>query len=484
MIIGAIDVGGGHPFPMPTTGQTIGNALIEGSRTIVWPRGRIVEKQDVTFWVRAWNGLGGNSDGYLAVRAMLAQLEELAGSPDLQPVYIQWAATAQSGQYNATTPHDGWYAVDNLQPDYSKFVVSGQVQVKMSASRAGAAAPSSLAAWYSGAALSSTYSATQSIVVAFPVGSTAPATSGSRAGGEGSIPIATLASAGPNPAPFVRPATIAGLYTGQVHVYDTINTGSNPVPTSGGTFVNSSWVEVFGTGHDFQGDCVITNGLLLLLYAVGSAPSPSVYFWNTSLGTPSWQLIGTIQYQDNAGNAGTVRAIDLDRVGLEEVRIRTRLSTSAGNWAMLKQKLQRGTYHAYCEFWPLSQANTSQLGLAWNAASAYATGFTESTSSTTFPSNLATTTTSGYAGAQASATASPIFGWLYQNIPTTAQGRLSSTSVFGLGDTSGPAQGSYQLYGFFAIPTTGAPSVATDRTTLAPIYSQYLFDRTVTWARG
>lgn len=59
MILNDIDLGGGHPFPAPHAGQTIGSALIEGSRTIVWPRGGTIEKQDVTFWARAWNGLGG-----------------------------------------------------------------------------------------------------------------------------------------------------------------------------------------------------------------------------------------------------------------------------------------------------------------------------------------------------------------------------------------------------------------------------------------
>jgi len=112
VIANDLDFGGAHPFPAPQLGQTIGSALIEGSRTIVWPRGRTVEKQDVTFWATAWQGAGGQSaSSYLALRYLLRQLEELAGNPDMQPVYIQWAGTGQSGQYNVATPHDRWYLI-------------------------------------------------------------------------------------------------------------------------------------------------------------------------------------------------------------------------------------------------------------------------------------------------------------------------------------------------------------------------------------
>jgi hypothetical protein len=488
-ILSSIDIGGGHPYPAPQLGQMIGSAIVEGSRTIIWPRGRTVEKQDVRLWVTTFAGLGGQSAGSRdALRYLLRQLEELGGNPDLQQpgVFIQWLATAQAGMFNVTDPHDGWYVVENVQPDYAQFVSSGSCWVRMTVQYVGPLAPSGISAWYAGGALASTYSATAAALLAYPVGATGQQpTTATRAGGEGSIPISTLPASGAiDPGPFVPPATIAGLFTGGCRVFDTISTGSNPVPVAGGTYVHANWVEVFGTQHDFIGDMVVTNGLNLLLYAVGQPGSPRVYLWNTSLGTPTWQLIGDVEYQDTAGNVGTLRSYDLDRLGLQEVRVRCRLNTSAGNWARLNQKLQAGRYETYCEFLPLSQADTNQLGLVWSSNAVYVTGFTDTTSSTTFPSNLATTTVSGYAAAQGSASGSPIFGWLYQNIPTTAQGRLSTTSLFGLGDAVGPLQGASKLYGFFASPYSGAVVLATARGIVAPLFAEWAYDRTVRWVAG
>jgi len=473
-----------HPFLGPTTGQQIGNALVEGSRTIVWPRGGNIEKQDVSFWVTAWQGMGGSAAGsFQALRYLLRQIEQLAQNPDLQPVYIQWSSTAQPSQYNAADPHDGWYLIENFQPDYTT-VVGGSVKVKLTVNYVAPALPANLRAWWAGAALSSNYAVVPSgPLIAYPLGATGQsATATSRTGAEGSIPISTSLSTSVLPAPFVPPA-VANLFKGACRVYDTLNTSSNPVPTAG-SFVNANWVEAKGWTHDFIGDCVVTNGLLLLLYQVGQAGAPSVYLWNTSLGTPAWQLQGSIQYQDNAGNAGTVRTLDLVRVGMEEARVRVTLNTSAGNWLLLKQKLQRGRYDAYCECWPQSQSHTSQTNLLWIANSAYATGFTDATSSTTFPSNLAVSTNYGYAAAQGSASGSPIFGFLYQNKPTTAQGRLVSSTQLGLGDTTGPAQGGFTLYGFFAIPYSGAVVLATAQGIVNPIFQQFSFDRLVSWVRG
>jgi hypothetical protein len=483
VIINDIDVGGAHPFAAPQVGQVIGDALIEGSRTIVWPRGRTVEKQDVTFWATAWQGSGGQAAGsFLALRYLLRQMEQMAGNPDLQPVYIQWAGTAQAGQYNVTTPHDGWYVIESVQPDYENFVVGGWVKVRMSVQMVASANPSSLGLLAAGAALSTSYSATAQQILAFPVGAANLPSQTTRTGGEGVIPLSTFT--GYNPMSFTPPGSVAGLFTGGCRVWDTINTGSNPVPVAGGTYVNANWVEVKGTQHDFAGDCVVTNGLQLHLYQVGQSGLPTVYLWNTSLGTPTWQQIGSVQYQDGSSNTGTLRSLDLGRVGLQEVRVRVRASTSGGHWTEFRNKLQAGCYHTYVEAQPLTQNMTNQLALVWSSAAVYATGFTDSASSTTFPSNLATTTVSGYAAAQGSASGSPIFGWLYQNAPTTAQGRLSTTSLFGYGDSVGPLQGSFKLYGFFVVPYSGAVVLATARGVVAPIFQQFLFDKTTRWVRG
>lgn len=484
MIINDLDLGGDHPSPSPTVGQRIGDAFIVGSRTIIYPLGAQVETQDLTFIVTAWQALGGSAAMSMgALRYRLRQLEQLASNPDLQPVYIQFAATAQSGELNIATAQDGWYVIESLQIDYETFEPAGWARARMTVKQVAPATPSFLAARYDGAALASSYSAAATALISFPVGAFfIPQTTLSRTGGEGAVPSSSAPV--PNPLPFARPGTIAALFTGGCRVYDTINTGTNPVPVAGGVFVNANWVEVKGTQHDFVGDCVVTNGLLLLLYASGQGFLPRTYLWNTSLGTPTWQLIGDVEYFDNAAGLGVVHDINLDRVGLQEVRVRIVAGNAAGNHALLKQKLLAGAYHVYDDNSALTQNHTAQYNRAWIPAAAYATGFTDSASSTVFPSNLAPTTASGYSAAQGSAAGSPIFGFLYQNAPTTAQGRLANTTEFDVGDTVGPVQGSAKLYGFFAVPYSGAVVLATAQGIVAPIFQQFKFDRTVRWVRG
>lgn len=488
MILSTLDLGGRPAHLVSSGGQAIQATQVVRKAAAAFSGGGTLRKLDIDGWVEAWQALGGQAAGSLAaLRLLRQQLEELRENPELQPVYLQAALTAQTGPVytSRTDSHDGWYLVDALTIDMETYNGRGAAELKGTLTHVGPATPAALALAYAGAALSSSYSATATPLIAYPVGATGqPATTGSRTGGEGVIPLSTLSLTGINPAPFSPPATIAGLFTGGVRVWDTISTASNPVPVAGGTFVNANWVEVFGTQHDFAGDMVVTNGLQLHLYVVGSAPCPLVYMWNTTLGTPTWQSIGSVQYQDNAGNAGTLRSYDIDRLGLQEVRVRARLNTSAGNWALLKTKLQAGRYDTYLEFWPQTQANTNQLGLLWSSTAVYATGLTDTTTSTTFPSNLATTSVSGYAAAQGSASGSPLFGWLYQVTPTTAQGRLSTTSVFGFGDTGGPGLGSMRLYGFFVAPYSGAVVTATSRGIVAAIFTQWLFDRSVAWVRG
>jgi hypothetical protein len=490
MIVGDIDFGGRPVHVTPNTGQMIGSSPILGSRTIVWPEGGVAPVIALNFWIQAWQALGGQAANSLgANRYLRQQLKELSLNPDYQPFYVQVRGTAQANPLvpSAVDQDDGWYILDgqsgSLTWDPESYNQAGAIEATMTLTRVAPATPSSLSLWYSGAAMASNYSATAVPLVAFPLGSTAvPATSGSRTGGEGAIPIST--SPVPNPVPFVRPATIASLYDGGLRVLDTINTGSNPVPVASGVFLNANWAQVYGGTHDFVGDCVVTNGLVLLLFQTGQTNLCSVYLWNTSLGTPTWQLMGTLEYQDNAANAGTLREINLDRVGMEEVRVRLVASTSSGNYALFKLKLQRGRYDVYAEFWPLTESPTNQLAMLLRAQTAYVTAFTESTTQTTFPNNLATTSTSGYGAAQGSASGSPILGWLFQNIPTTAQGRPSTSSILGYGDSVGPTVGNFKLYGFFVVPYSGSVVLATARGIVAPLFAQYLFDKTLQWIRG
>jgi hypothetical protein len=465
VILNDIDIGGAHPWPMPATGVVRGDALIESSRTIVWPRGGVAIQHKIVFWVQAWQAVGGATAGsFQAMLNLLAQLEELSNSVELQPAYIQWATTAQPNPpYNAADAHDGWYVIEDFEPDYSGFSPSGFVECKATITRVAPDTPSSLGTWYSGGALSSSsYSGAATPLVAFPLGSSGQApTQLSRTGGEGSVPLSLNPT--PNPVPFVRPGTVAGLFAGMVRVFDTINTGSNPVPTSGG-FSNANWLQVYGIQHDWTGDCVVTNGLLLLLFQLGQQRALRLYLWNTSLGTPAWQQVYDLQYVDGSLNLGTLREINLDRVSLQEARVRVRCITSAGNSATLKLKLQAGQYAASVEFWPETQNNASTLALLLALAATTKIIYDESTVQDVLVTNSALSTPSSVLGFGASfgqAANGPLFGFLYQNAPSVAQpaGNGTSGANLGIGDSSGPSAGSFRLYGIWAVPFATVPNL-------------------------
>lgn len=465
MIIGDLDLGGRPAHLNPRAGMVLGNAHVLGSRTIAWAEGGDLSKLDVSFWISAWQPRGGQpANSVQANRYLRMQLKQLALSPDLQPVYIQWAASADPTFPSRTDPDDGWYFIDSLTWDPETYNQAGAIEARLTVTQVAPTAPSSLAAWYSGAALGSTYSQAATPLIAYPIGSTQqPAAALSRTGAEGAIPCSILPlSGGANPAPFVRPATIAGLYSGQCRVYDTLSTGTYPVPISGG-FVNGNWLEIKGAQHDINGDLVVTNGLLLLLYQVGQVGVPLVYFWNTSLASPAWQQAGIIQYLDNVPNGATLREINVEKVAAEEVRIRARMSTSAGNWAEFRQKLQRGCQHVYCEFSPLTQANTFGGFMQWITAQNQKilwadTGVVDAV--VQLSTGLPAGSLGGWCGAFGQTANGPILGFLYQNPPSGSQGASTGSPNFLYpGDSSGPAQGSFRLYGFFVVPFVNAPNL-------------------------
>lgn len=469
MIIGEVDLGpasfGLDQRPLQThtwaeSGQQVQTATVHGGRDIPWHVGGKKRLRPATIYVEAPTALGGALPASAAaLRYLVRQLQELSDSQDFQPVYFQWRS---GGGVLVADPDDGWWVLESVAPAM-ETEASGWAAVDIQASFFAPAAPSSLAAWVSGAALSTTYTAPATPLVAFPVGSTAPATALSRTGGEGVTPYSILAlPPTPNPVPFVRPATIASLYTGQVHVFDTINTGSNPVPTSG-AFQNANWVEVFGPQHDLVGDYVVTNGLLLLLFQVGQIAAPTVYVWNTSLAPAAWSQAFTLNYKDSPSfNVGTTREVTLDRVGLEEVRLRARLSSSAGEWAQLRFKLQRGMRHATVEYTPLSQANAQAFGLDIIGTATPKIAYNESAIADAVvqtSTNLAASTANGYAAVFGTGTNGPLYGWLYQSPPATGQPSIGGSSDIGVGDGALPLQGNFLLYGIWAAPYAAAQNL-------------------------
>jgi hypothetical protein len=482
-----IDAGGRPAHLHSQGGQAIQATVAIRKAASAFTGGASLHKLDIDGWLEAWRPLGGFPAGSLgALRLLHQQFEELRQNSEMQPVFLQPAWTAQPNPMypSRLDPHDGWYLVDAFMADPETHNGRGAMEMKGTLTRVGAAGPSAMALTLAGGSFATTspYIAGGSPVASFPIGTLGQFSPATRAGAEGVIPISVLGLPPPSYVPFVPPAP-AGLWTGGVTVWDTMSTATYPVPLAGG-FTNGNWVKVYGPQHGQLGDLVVTNGLLLLLFQPGTSNLCSVYLWNTLLTPPAWQLIGNVQYQDNAGNTGTLRSIDLDRVSIWETRLHVKAISSAGTWSMFRMRLLGGHYDVPIEFWP--QVNTtSQLALLWSCATPYTTGFNDTGNSTTFPSNLPTGATTGYAAVQAAATNSPVYGFLFQNPPTTAQGRLVTSSSFAYGDTLGPIGGSYRQYGVFAVPYAGAPSVITAGGIALGAWNEMMFDlRNLRWALG
>jgi len=472
VILNQLDLGGSHPYATPVVGQDTFVIQVEGYEPTIYSHGSVDRRQSVIFWLQEWQAIGGAvAKSLAATQYLLKQVEELASNRDMQPAYIQWTATAQSGApLNAAELHDGWYYIDSFKPNYAKFVVSGIVQCSMDVTQVAPAAPRSVAMAYSGGALTSTYGGgapTTTNLLTFPLGGTGNENgsgSFSRVAAEGTIGNTPAPVA--NPSPFVPSATIAQTFKGGVHVYDTINTGSNPVPTSGGTFVNANWVEVFYVDHDFIGDCVVTNGLQLLLFQANTPQIATCYLWNPSLATANWQQYGgALRYFDNATNNGTLRDYSLIRVGAEESSLALTMGTAAGgNLAKIIIRLQRGRLEFRVDVRPLSQSNTNTYLLTFQGGTQPKFFYNEAAVTDTFFgfANLAASVTFGYGAAFINSSAAPyVFGFLYQNAPAS-QPATDGTANLMLGDTSGPAVGAQRSYGVFATPygTSGLISPA------------------------
>ena len=260
---------------MPVIQQDIAEVIIEGFGAVPFTHGFRAEKQTVSFQAKGWQALGGAAAFSLAAtKYLLKQGEELAKNPDLQPVFIQWDATAMPNPaLNASDLHDGWYYIDSFEPDYQNYVVTGMVDVHMTVTEVAAAPPKRMALAYSGGALSSNFSGAATSFLTFPKNASVFEGGGyTRNGAEGALHCISAPLISPET--FIPSGTVADWFKGGVHVYDTIS-GGNAVPTSGGVIVNANWVEVFSPDHDFVGSCIVTNGLLLFNIQPGKFGQPS-----------------------------------------------------------------------------------------------------------------------------------------------------------------------------------------------------------------
>lgn len=462
MIINDIDLG---PYLVPVgggilqtnvgtpTGQTSGFTLIYGDRTRVWPSGATRRTRKETVFIEAPTSLGANAPGtQSSLRILANQLKQLAESFLMNPVYIQW----RSGNgVIVADEDDGWYILDSVVPNLENEA-SGWATYEITASQMAPASPALFSLAWKGSGLFSGFSAIPTLLLAYPIGSTnQPAIALTRSGAQGTIPLTILSSGSiTNPAYFVRPGTIAGLFSGDVRLYDTVNTSARPVPTAG-DFVNSAWVRIYGSQHNFTGDMALTNGLMLML--VQPSQSITVYAWNTQ-GTPSWNLIGTIEYQDNTNTTGTIRQFSIDQVGLEECRVRIIAGTSTGNYALLKLRLKRGERACSIEIFPLTQDITSASGqmLLWRLQTAAKIAYNNRAVvdlSLNAGTALTQDTIYGFGGVFGTTVNSMITGWGYEFTPLVSMPGTTSTTVQGVGD-NGITQQSSLKYCFFVVPFT------------------------------
>lgn len=459
MIINDLDPGWRPAHLLVSAGQAIARVQVYGGASQSFTTGQSPTGQDIRGWIEAWQALGGQSAQSIgALRLLRQQLRELADNPEMQPVLLQPAATAQPGMPSRADQNDGWYWISAFGYDPETYNQNGALELDLTFVRICSLSPASLKILYEGSALSSTYSSTPVVLVALPVGATAAGTALSRVGGEGTVPLVVVPSAGPNPVPIIPSATLANLWLGGVRCYDTVTAGSNAVPT-GGTFVHSTWVQVYGPDHDLTGDLVMTNGLVLFRFNQGG--TIDFWAWNTQ-GTPGWQQVGTIAYRDSGLNTGSVRTIDLERVGLRSSRAVVQLSTSAANFAQLAFDLDAGHPAASIEWKLLTEANTRGLGLELVLTTAVKAVVNESGAvdvATQGTTSLTPTAAAGWALGIGTTANQLLAGLLWQNPPNSGQPLAQSTTEMGAGETTGPAQGSFRTYGVFAVPYVTSPNL-------------------------
>lgn len=437
MLINDRDLGAtSNPWLKPVSGQLRGELMIEGVEDIAYPRGSVLREIDSEVWVHAWQSVGGQPAGsFLSARYFMKQLEQLASNRSMNPALVLWSTTAEPGAYSAADPHDGWWEIDDFTPDYLSFLPSGYVKVHLKATWVAATAPRRMGMAYVGGALPTNFSGAALNLLSLPVGSSAMDAVFNRVGAEGNIPC-ILSPAAPSPEPVVLSATPANIFKGGVHVYDTLNTGTNQVPTAG-LFVNANWVEVFGTDHDFVGDCVLTNGFLLLLFQAG-ALGVQVYFWNTALAVAAWQLYANpLGYLDTGFGGGTIRSYSPERIGAEEASLTVVFQSATPNGALLAFRLQRGVPVVRIDPRPLTQptwlSGSNATGvlymipavpkILYNSAKVADNALSEPNPS---PAN-----DYGFGAAIVTSVGAPIGGWVYENQPGTQPAIASNILILG-----------------------------------------------------
>lgn len=437
----------------PAWGQVSKAVAVEGAQEIVYPSGGKAATRTETIWLIPTGAIGGSIAGSQnAVIYLLRQLMELSANRALQPCFIQWRS---GGGIIVPDTEDGWYIITDIKPDM-EFIWTGIIPVVITAIYIGPYAPNRIGMGWAGGAFADNFSGGVANLIALPFGSTSLETglAFNRVGAEGNIPCVINPVA--NPTPLVPPAVIANLFKGGVRCYDTVNTGSNPIPST--TFLNPNWIEVKGVNHKFLGDCVITNGLAMIVLKAGNACS--LYVWTIAIATPAWIHWGDIGYIDSAGNVGgNIQAYSLMQVGLEKCSATGVFNTGAG-LAVYTFQLKRGHYEIQVSYKSLTDAGSANAGpiiinlivngpkIAFNSTSV--------SDNVNPPAEVAPGPASdyGYGAGFINDVLYPfIFGILYQNQPTQKQPNTygATNKDISTGD-SGVGIGSERLYAIFAVP--------------------------------
>ena len=461
MNLNQLTTGTPQAFRKFATGQNVDTgSIIEGAYQISYSRGATPERWDVDVTMIAKldaPAVGGQASGSHQSNEILArQIEELCGNTlytGLNPVYIQWFA---GGSVTPTqTPEDGWYIIESCASDYADTQF-GIIRLKFKVVflyAEGTPPVHTVSMWYGGGSRVTTYAGLATPWTPFPPGSTfGPSVDTThRVGAEATIPFFTTTGTLPNPFYFHSGSTIATWFKGGCHIFDTINTGTYPVPTN--TLANAQWVEVFNRKHVFSGDCVITNGLALVLIqlATSSNPTATCYAWDTT-GSPQWRNKGTLYFR-NATAATNLWAIGLQfiRIGPDDLLLR--IIDDGADQYRIWVSMQRGEYAVDFGVQPLTNQITGQDAMIFVAATAQKIVANES--------NISDQATQGAGGLPPTGT----YGWcvtwsatdnilsmmLWQKVPSTSQPHIMDTSEISFGDT-GLTQNLIRWYSLAFVP--------------------------------
>lgn len=467
-IINGIDCGVYSPWNAPAQTwvgpawqQLTGSVVVEGDQEIYYPRGGGTRSRTETIWLIPSGSIGGAVAGSQdAVLYLLRQLLELVNNRQLNPCLIQWRS---GGGIIVSDSEDGWHIITDIKPNVEN-IWTGIIPVEITTIYLGPFSTNQIGMAYTGDRLPTDFFLNSvSPLIAFPLGATVFESTFNRVGAEGNIPCITSPVA--NPSWFVPSGTIANLFKGGVRVFDTINTGTFAVPTV--SFVNSGWVEVFGVDHKFIGDCVITNGLIMLFFdAQGVA---SFYLWNTATSPAAWQKICDIGYVDSSGNVGqTIQAFSLRQVGLEQSSINLIINTSIA-LASFSIFLKRGQYNVKLIYRSLNDNGAASSGpilvnlpangpkIVFNA---------DHVADNVNPPNELSASpgqTAGFGAGFIANSAQPfIFGFLYIYVPNLnqPQGYGATNKDISVGD-NGVGIDEERTYGIFATPYGIAASYST-----------------------